>query len=279
MKRILTIGPMIIVLAWLALNDTAAQGEQDNKIIKLFNGKDLTGFYTWLGPAEKDQKPIGKNTDPEKVFTVHDGMIHVSGKIFGAVVTEKEYENYHLTLEFKWGDKTWPPREGKARNSGVLLHGTGADGAANGKWLESIECQVIEGGVGDLILVKGEETPSITADAEKRAITIGDKKREQLFYKPGGTPVEIKTGRVNWFAHDPEWKDVKGFRGKHDVEKPAGQWNRLEAICDGDKITIILNGVVVNVATKSSHKKGKIQLQSEGAEIFFRNVELTQLDK
>ena len=70
---------------------------------------------------------------------------------------------------------------------------------------------------------------------------------------------------------------MKGFRGKQDVEKPVGEWNRLECICDGDKITNVLNGTVVNVGTKASHTKGKILFQSEGAEIFFRRIDLKPL--
>jgi hypothetical protein len=89
----------------------------------------------------------------------------------------------------------------------------------------------------------------------------------------------MNTGRFNWYGRDPNWKDVKGFRGRHDVEKPVGQWNTLEAICDGDKITNILNAKVVNVGTKSTHTKGKILFQSEGAEVFFRKVDLKPLKK
>ncbi len=86
-------------------------------------------------------------------------------------------------------------------------------------------------------------------------------------------------GRINWFARDPEWKDIKGFRGKHDVEKVAGEWNTLECICDGDKITNILNGIVVNAGTNASHTRGKILFQSEGAEVFFRRIDLLPLKK
>src|SRR4051794_13212465 len=136
--------------------------------IKLFNGTDLTNFYTYLGAPGKGQKPYGKNHDPEKVFTVKDGMIRVSGKVFGGLVTAKEYEDYRLVVEFKWGEKTWPPREKAARDSGILLHCVGEDGAAGGVWMESIECQMIEGGTGDFILVKGKNTPSLTVETVYR---------------------------------------------------------------------------------------------------------------
>ena len=64
-----------------------------------------------------------------------------------------------------------------------------------------------------------------------------------------------------------------------DAEKPNGEWNTIEVVCDGDKITNIVNGVVVNEGSMASVTKGKIVLQSEGAEVFYRKVELTPLTK
>lgn len=241
-----------------------AQAEPGTTTIRLFNSKDLTNFYTFL-------KGYGKNNDPEKVFTVQDGVLRISGKVFGALTTEQEYADYRLIVEFKWGEQTWPPREQAARDSGILLHCVGADGAYGGMWMESVECQIIEGGTGDFILVGGKDRPRLTVEVEQRG--------KELYYKPGGKPVTRDSGRFNWFARSPLWKDIKGFRGEHDVEKPVGAWNHLECVCDGDTITNILNGVVVNVGTKSSHTRGKIQFQSEGAEIFFRRIDLVPLNK
>jgi hypothetical protein len=88
----------------LARNTTVLPPEPVTESIKLFNGKDLTNFYTWLGRPYQDPKlktkekpaPFGKNNDPLKVVTVVDGAIRVSGEVFGCFTTEKEYENYHL---------------------------------------------------------------------------------------------------------------------------------------------------------------------------------------
>jgi len=251
----------------------SAQPITPREVIPLFNGKDLTNFYTWLGSPAKGEPPLGKNNDPKKVFTVENGMIKVTGEVFGALTTEKEYANYHLVVEFKWGEKTYAPRLDRARDSGILLHCVGEDGGPGGKrfWMESIECQIIEGGTGDFILVAGANQPSITVEAELRG--------KEHWYKPGAPPVTKKSGRFNWLDRDPEWKDVKGFRGKKDVEKPVGEWNVVECICDGDTITNIVNGKVVNVGTKASHTFGKLQFQSEGAELYFRKIELRPLKK
>jgi hypothetical protein len=99
----------------------------------------------------------------------------------------------------------------------------------------------------------------------------------ELFYDPSGPPMRV--GRVAWSARDPEWKDVLGFRGKNDVESPDGQWTRLEMMCEGDSITHVVNGKVVNAGTGSSLTQGKILFQSEGAEIYFRRIDLEPLTK
>ena len=212
-----------LVLVW-----TAPARAADETIV-LFNGKDLSGWYVHLPHKDKSDP----KTDPKGVFKVEDGLIHVSGEEFGCLTTEKEFENYRLVVEFKWGEKKWPPRDKKEtpRDSGILLHCVGPDKI----WTKSIECQVQEHDCGDFWLVSGT---SIRVD-----------------------------GKVE-----------KGYKKKtKDAEKPNGEWNTIECICDGDKITNIVNGVVVNEGDQASVTKGKILLQSEGAEIYFRKVELTPL--
>jgi hypothetical protein len=241
-------------------------------VIQLFNGKDLTNFYTYLTGH-------GKNNDPKKVFTVKDGAICVSGEVFGCFTTEKEYGDYHLIAEFKWGERTFPPREKNARDSGILLHCQGADGSFS-HWMPSIECQMIEGGTGDFLVLSNKDHKfSLTVEAEARPTGPAGKKAEQLYFKPGATPRTLERGRFNWWGRDPDWQDVKGFRGKEDVEKPVGAWNTLEVIAEGDTLTNLLNGKLVNKGTKCSHTKGKILFQSEGAEVFFRRIELRPLKK
>jgi hypothetical protein len=241
-----------------------------------FNGKDLDGWYTFLHTE--------KYEDPNKVFSVKDGMLHISGQGFGGITTKQTFKNYHLVAEWRWGDKTWdvplPEKEGAflrrstaARDAGILLHAVGDDGAYGGHWLESIEVQIIEGGVGDFIVVSGKKSPSLTVESRP-----GENEKIPYF-QPGGTPVVKRGGRVNWWGRDPKWTDTLGFRGARDVERPHGEWNRLDVLCDGDRITTILNGVLVNEGKNSSHTEGKITLQTEGAELFFRKFEIRPLVK
>ena len=81
-------------------------------------------------------------------------------------------------------------------------------------------------------------------------------------------------GRFNWQWRDVNWNDTIGYRGPKDVEKPVGKWNRQEVICSGGTVKMILNGVLVNEGRDASPDEGRIQLQSEGAEIWVRRMEL-----
>lgn len=252
-------------------SQNTSDGNARGKTLRLFNGKDLTHFYTFLEQHRYE--------DPLHVFTVVnvDGVpaIRVSGEEFGGFITREEFENYHLLVEFKWGTQTWGRRFNKAMDSGILLHCTGPDGNYAGFWMASVECQIIEGGCGDLLMLEGK-------DAEGRPIPSSltvecEQSGQEFWYHPGAPPRTLGAGRFNWYGRDPLWQDVKGFRGRRDVESPAGRWTRIEVICDGDKITNLVNGQVVNVATHSRLRRGKILFQSEGAEIFYRRIELTPL--
>lgn len=232
---------------------------------KLFNGKNLDGWYPFI-------EKRGKNQDVKNVFTVKNGLIHISGEEYGSIVTNEEFENYKLTVEFKWGEKTYAPRANSARDNGVLLHSTGEDGGYHGIWMHSIECQIIEGGTGDFLVVgDGSARFALTANVAPKKTGGGN------VYDPNGAPLTIHTGRIDWFNRDPAWKDIKGFRGKRDIEKPLGEWNKMECIAKGDQVEIYLNGVLVNQAYQVKPSKGRIQIQSEGAEMFVRKVLLEPL--
>jgi hypothetical protein len=225
--------------------------------------------------------------DPLRVFSVVDQVdgapaVRISGEKWGGIVTRESYRDYRLVVEFRWGLLTWGQRRNATRDSGVLVHAQGADGNTgrdfNGPWMRSIEAQIIEGGVGDIILVAGFEadgtrlTPRITARTGK------DRDGEAVF-DPAGEAREFESGRINWYGRDVDWQDKLGFRGKDDVESPYGQWTRLEVIAQGDRLTYVVNGKVVNEGSRSSLTEGKILIQSEGAEIFFRRIDLEPVGK
>lgn len=246
-SKMVWLGGGVLALAFVAVagGTRAADSElpklKEGKAIRLFNGKNLDGWDTVL-------KKHGRNSDPEHVFTVEDGAVHVAGTDFGHFVTKDEYENYHLTVEFKWGEGTHEGRTGKARDSGVLFHCTDTDKV----WGTSTEFQMIEGGTGDCIMVD-------------RATRLEN-----------GQPTNKRQDRMN----KGPWKDEVGYRDPvAEVEKPHGEWNRLDLIADGDKADYYVNGKHVNHLEGLNPHRGHILCQTEGAELYFRRVELRPLIK
>lgn len=191
----------------------------------LFNGKDLAGWYSFL-------KGRGKNNDSAGVFSVKDGLLHITGQEFGYIVTNKKFNDFHLVVEFKWGEKKYPPRENRMRDNGILYCVADSDRV----WPRAIECQIQEGDCGDFWLID-----SVTL--------IVDSVRSQA----------TKNTRI---------------AKKKDNEKPTGEWNRLEIIFEKGKCIHIMNGVVVNEGMDASLRTGRILIQSEGAEIYYRKIEI-----
>jgi hypothetical protein len=247
--------------------------------LSLFNGRDLAPFYTWLVDDRRH--------DPDRVFTVVDNVdgapaIRISGQKYGGLTTRQEFATYRLVVEFRWGTLTWKPRVTRARDSGVLVHCQGPDGNTgrtfNGPWMRSIEAQIIEGGIGDFLLVAGTGLDGSRLWPEMTATATQDRDGEWV-YDPKGAPREFRNGdRINWSGRDPDWTDRLGYRGGRDVEKPAGEWNTLEIVVEPDRITNILNGTVVNVGTRPTYTHGRIMIQSEGAELYVRRVDLYPVD-
>lgn len=241
----------------------------------LFNGKTLDGWDTWLGaPKGKSglANAVGLNKDPDGVYTVveADGKpaIRISGQTFGAITTRDEFENYHLKFEFKWGEKKWPPREKDKRDSGLLYHCVGQHGAQGTYWMRSQELQVQEGDCGDFYPVAGG-----IADMQG---TRTDGKGPVRF-APGGTTYTIPS-------------KATGGRGvkSADGEKKSGEWNAVELYAVGQTSVHVVNGKVNMVLTNSRHvvggkevplTKGKLQFQSEGAEVFYRDIAVRPIEK
>ena len=181
-----------------------------------------------------------KDQDPDHVFTIADSCFHVSGQNFGYLSTEKEYANYKLTLSYKWGEKKWPPRDKAIRDAGIIYHAVGEDIV----WCNGMEFQIQEGDTGDLFLIGGKEN--------NPAVTVKDKKY-------GGTKSIDRV--VKWSTE----------------EKPQGEWNQCVLICKGKKFEHWVNGKLVMSGETEGREKGKIQLQSEGAEIWYRDITLEAL--
>jgi hypothetical protein len=214
--------------------------------IVLFDGKNLDRFDTFLPSA-------GLNSDPAHVFTVEDGIVHVSGTEMGYFITKQEYKNYYLRAEFKWGEGTFGQREGKARDSGILYNIQGP----NKVWPRSVEFQINEGCTGDFWMTDGA------------ALTGKDGVRV--------TGPEGKASKIDRFNKGP-WNNVVGYRDPvNEVEKPHGEWNVVELVNRDGHVWQYVNGKLANEGTDAFPSSGKILFQSEGAEVNFRDIRMYPL--
>lgn len=217
---------LLLTLAWapvFAAFPAVGYSVALDQPILLFNGKDLTGWRPFVDPRNK--------VDAKEVWSVVDGAIRCEGQVNGYLITEEEYENYELTLEWRWGSKVHT-----GRNSGVFVHVTGPDQI----WPKGVEAQLMAGRAGDFWLVGGFK------------LKIDDARRDPA------TPRHY-------------------FHLKDGVEKPLGEWNHYRILCDGGLVRLTVNGVLQNEGTEAEATKGRILLQSEGAEIWFRNIQLTRV--
>lgn len=180
-----------LLLAILFVVLAGSKTTKGPKWTPLFNGKDLSGWDTFLSyvPESGSKEILGVNKDPEGVFSVVDGNIRISGKIWGALTSKEEFENYHLRFQFKWGEKKWPPREKAKRDSGVLYHCVGPHGAQSDHWMRSHETQVQEGDCGDYHSLDG-------ARMDLAAESIEMEGKPELQYKPGAEIVRGVKQRV-----------------------------------------------------------------------------------
>lgn len=229
----------------------------------LFNGRNFDGWYILLAGKKK-------NEDPDHVYQVSDGAIHVfkdtplgTHTPVGVLVTDKEYSHYRLRFQYKWGEKRFPPREKIIRDAGLMYHLVGPDQV----WPMSVECQVQEGDTGDTYLVFTRCRTTVDPQARSRYLS-----KDQ-----GG--VEITRGE----AHDVQ-RVIKSGTYEH----PG--WNTVEVIVRGDEAVHIVNGHVNNRLWKIERPgppgdpewipltKGRIAFQAEFAELQYRHIEIMELD-
>lgn len=240
--------------------------EPREKTIRPFNGVDLQGFRAYLRPQDRYAL--------DDVYSVRDGAIRISGMGMGYLATVDSYQNYHLSVEYKWGERTDGSRY--VRNSGILLHAIGPDGNAQGTWMASVEVQLAQGCEGDLILIRGTDgagQPLPVAITSR--VTKGEDGR--LRWNPAGQPTAYTNRQFWWSNHQVDFKEIKDTRGTHDVASPLGKWTLVECICRDDTITVKINGQTVNKCYDVKPKAGMILLENESNEIFFRNLEIRPL--
>ncbi len=246
----------------------------------LFNGTNLNGWYKVIRN--------GRSDDTNHLVQVHDGLIHMykdeiegSSQPSGYIVTSNEFSAYHLRLEYKWGEKKFAPRANTRRDAGLLYHVVGKDGV----WPQSVECQIQENDVGDIFTVRTR----LTTEVDRASTNLISEVRTN----EAGVVRTNDVLRPVWLPHEKDGVPyVQGVPGdiRRVVRNPMNEhegWNSVEVIVRGDEATYIVNGRTNNHAAKIERmvdgqwvplNKGKIALQLEFAEVYYRNVEIRELD-
>ena len=185
---------------------------------------------------------VNVNTDKD-TWSVRDGLLICTGHPIGVMRTDKQYENFIMHIE-------WRHMEAGG-NSGTFLW---ADGTVpEGKRLpRGVEVQMLE-----------LEWPNLNRDK--------DGKSRDIAYVSG------EVWGVGGLKTTPD--NPRGERSKS-VElrcKGKGEWNTYDLVAVDGTIKLAINGKFVNGISKATVKKGYICLESEGAEIHFRNIKIMEL--
>ncbi len=233
----------------------------------LFNGQNLDNFYTY-------RSADGKNNDAQHAFKVENGMIHIldmpdvtKPQQNGYLATNDEFRNYQVHAEFKWGEKKFAGARGpttRPRDSGLLYHIYGPDHV----WPQCMEFQIQEHDVGDLWLLNVEPRPNVTVTAS----TTQPDKAGLYVYQSGGSPVSAPSRRNSQRVyHNASYDSLT-------------DWNTVDLYATNDQAVQVVNGHVANAVTNirigangPAIVQGKIALQAEGSEIYFRNVQIKPL--
>jgi hypothetical protein len=254
--------PTMLMLSLQSSSFAAPATQPADQWNPLFNGKDLTGWYTFLKGAEK-------NADPQHIFQVHDGIIHIYADVpngaevpYGYISSEREFGDCRIRFEYKWGTKRFGSRATRPRDSGMLYFFTGQDSV----WPVSVECQIQENDVGDVYAVKTRVSTSIDPSHPNPKIPT---------FKDGGEPYNS--------PDEPNSRIIRSSMNEIDG------WNKIEVELSGSTATHIVNGKV-NMRIQNVRRadpndptklipltKGKILFQAEGAEVMYRGIEVNSL--
>ena len=255
-----------LLCAGLCLFAGAVQAADPAPVWKpIFNGRNLDGWSVQYASKTAADAPPAST-----IFAVKNGEIHAyptqkagTEQPNAYIVTDADFKDYRLSLEYKWGEKKFPPRLEQVRDAGLLYH---VHRAIPSNWPASAEAQIQEGDTGDSWAVSSQISSFIDPKTGR--------------YTPpenGGVPRTV--GKFGDFQ-----------RTRHGRVNEYPGWNTLEIIVRGDRATHIVNGVVnmrvsdikswdeaSNSWVKLDH--GKIALQAESAELSYRNIKVRPLTK
>jgi hypothetical protein len=187
-----------------------------------------------------DVPDLQKDSSLRRPFIVRDGLLVSLGTPGGHLISDKSYEDYILEFEYRF--------VGDPGNCGVLVHAS-TPRALYGMFPKSIEVQMMHSNAGDFWCI--QENIQVEDMEERRG------------------------PRENWGV--TEGKERRIINLTDGSEKPLGEWNQMKIKCEGDKITVWVNGDLVNDGFAATAQKGQIALQAEGAEVEFKDIVLISL--
>lgn len=222
-----------LVVSFLLCGVTFA--DDDAKTISLFNGEDLTGWHSDV--PKKDTDPNVRDS-----FIVRDGMLVSLGSPGGHLITDKEYSNYRLVIEYRFA--------AKPGNCGALVHAS-TPRALYKMFPKSVEVQMMNQNAGDFwCICENIETPDM---------------------------VERRGPEENWGVVEGKARRIKNLTDGSESE--VGEWNTMVIECLDDKVKVWVNDDLVNYGYNCTAQKGQIAVQAEGSEVEFRKLELTPIEE
>ncbi|MFY7837363.1 MAG: 3-keto-disaccharide hydrolase [Novosphingobium sp.] len=228
----------------------------------LFNGRNLDGWTIY-------QDGEG-NIDRHGAIRIEKGVLHMLGSSFtgpdkasfGHLATKTLHGNYHLRMDFRFGERRFAPRVWQRRNSGLLYHmGPELDRL----FPDCVEFQFEEGDIGDAIMVNTKALQGPLLGGTPLWPT----------YFPGlprtyADPVNAGGIARQWHRHASDYERIDG-------------WNTIDLIAFEDQAAHLVNGRIVNTLfnmidrNQQPLKTGRIALEFEAAEVFLRNVMIRDL--
>jgi hypothetical protein len=196
----------------------------------LFDGKSLAGWHADIPAKDKDP-----NT-PD-AFIVRNGNLVSLAQPLGHLITDAVYENYRLTVTYKF--------TGKPGNCGILVHAS-TPRALYEMFPKSLEVQMQHKEAGDFWCIEED-------------VTVPN--------------MELRRGEPkDWGVSAGKLRRIKNLTD--DSENPLGEWNTMVIECFSDSIKVWVNGILVNEGTNCTARKGQIAVQAEGAEVEFSKIML-----
>ncbi len=185
---------------------------------------------------------VNVNTDAD-TWSVRDGLLVCRGKPIGVMRSDRQYENFILHIEWRHMEP--------GGNSGVFLW-SDAVPQERSRLPKGMEVQMLE-----------LEWPFLNREK--------DGSPRPLAYVHGEL---FGAGGMETVPDNPRGRRSMSWENRC---LPRGQWNTYVVVAVDGVVKLSVNGKFVNGVSNASVRKGYLCLESEGAEIHFRNIKILEL--